>query len=56
VTGSPQYSIQITSWATGDAAKGDFTFANDGNAKKVELEDLHSAASELPAHFKMGDK
>lgn len=51
----PQYSIQIRNWRTGDeVAPTDFAFTNPTNAQKVELKDLRDA-SELPAHFMIGE-
>jgi hypothetical protein len=56
VAGSPQYSVQIKDWKTGDdVASEDFAFKNSSNATEVPLEDL-SAADDLPEHFKIGEK
>ena len=52
---SPQYSIQIKDWKTGnDVAADDFRFKNPTNAKKVALKDLRGMSA-LPDHFKRGD-
>jgi hypothetical protein len=52
---SPQYSIQIRDWKTGnDVASDDFGFKNSTNAKKVDVKDL-KGMSALPDHFKKGD-
>jgi hypothetical protein len=51
---SPQYSIQIRDWKTGNGvASEDFRFKNPDKARKVDLEDLQGM-SELPDHFKRG--
>jgi len=52
---SPQYSIQLRDWTTGNAvAADDFRFRNSTNAKKVDAKDI-GGMSELPDHFKRGD-
>ena len=52
---SPQYSIQIRDWKTGDdVASDDFGFNNAASAKKIDLKDLKGIMSELPQHFKIG--
>ena len=49
---SPQYSIQIRDWKTGDqVAADDFGFKNSTDAKKVDVKDL-KGMSALPDHFK----
>ena len=56
IDGEPQYSIQISNWATGNGAESDnFTFENATNATKIEAADLASELSELPGHFKTGE-
>ncbi len=51
---SPQYSIQIRSWKTGnEVAADDFSFKNPTNAKMVTLKDLRGMSA-LPDHFKKG--
>ncbi len=51
---SPQYSIQIRDWKTGNAvASDDFGFKNPTKAKKVDVKDL-KGMSALPDHFKRG--
>jgi hypothetical protein len=53
---SPQYSIQLRDWKTGnEAAPDDFRFRNPSTARKVDVEDLRGM-SELPDHFKRGGK
>jgi hypothetical protein len=53
---SPQYSIQLRDWKTGDeVAADDFQFKNSSNARKVDQKDLQGM-SELPDHFKRGSK
>jgi hypothetical protein len=50
---SPQYSLQITQWNTGDAvAAEDFVFDNATNAEMIALEDL--PVGDLPEHFQKG--
>lgn len=49
---SPQYSIQIRNWKTGDAVvTDDFRFNNATKAKKVDIKDLKGMGV-LPGHFK----
>jgi len=49
---SPQYSIQIRNWKTGNAvASDDFGFKNSTKATKVDVKDL-KGMSALPDHFK----
>lgn len=49
---SPQYTIEIRNWKTGDAVASDaFQFNNATNAKKVDMKDL-KGMSILPSHFK----
>ena len=51
---SPQYSIQIRDWKTGDeAVSDDFSFKNATEAKKVDLKDIQDM-SDLPANFRKG--
>jgi hypothetical protein len=53
---SPQYTIQLRNWATGQsAASSSFEFSNSTNATKVNVEDLKDMSS-LPGHFKKGNK
>jgi len=57
VPGSPQYSIQIRDWKTGDeVATADFTIKDAGNATRVEVVDARDKFSDLPENFKLGDK
>ena len=56
IPGGPQYSIQISNWATGsDAESNGMGFENTTNATKVDAADLASKMSELPGHFKTGE-
>jgi hypothetical protein len=49
---SPQYSIQLRDWKTGNyVASDDFGFKNASNATKVDVKDL-KGMSPLPGHFK----
>ena len=51
---SPQYSIQIRDWKTGDdVASGDFSFQNATDAKKVDLKDIQGM-TDLPKNFRKG--
>jgi len=51
---SPQYSIQLRDWKTGDeVAADDFSFKNPTKAQKVDQKDL-SEMNDLPEHYKMG--
>ena len=51
---SPQYSIQVRDWKTGDAVKGnDFSFKNSTNARKIDLKNI-PGLNELPKHFMTG--
>ena len=53
--GSPQYTIQIRDWKTGDeVAATDFSFKNPTDAKKVDLKNLEGTG-DLPEHFRMGE-
>jgi hypothetical protein len=51
---SPQYTIQIRNWKTGnEVALDDFDFKNSTGAKKVDVKDL-KGMSDLPDHFEIG--
>ena len=51
---SPQYSIQVRNWKTGNGvASDDFGFKNASKATKVDVKDL-KGMSPLPGHFKKG--
>ncbi len=51
---SPQYTIQIRDWKTGNKVASDgFGFNNSTDAKKVDVKDL-KGMSALPDHFKRG--
>jgi hypothetical protein len=53
--GSPQYSIQVRDWTTGDeVAATDFSFTPPTDAKQVDLKELEGA-DELPQHFQIGE-
>ncbi len=53
--GSPQYTIQIRDWKTGDeVAATDFSFKNTTNAKKADLKNL-KGTGDLPEHFMTGE-
>jgi hypothetical protein len=53
--GSPQYSIQVRDWKTGDeVAATDFAFTPPADAKKVDLKNLEGT-DELPEHFQLGE-
>lgn len=55
IAGSPQYTIQIRDWKTGDEVEAtEFGFKNTTGAKKVALKDLEGTGA-LPAHFTMGE-
>ncbi len=52
---SPQYTIQIRNWKTGDeVAATDFSLKNTTNAKKVDLKNL-KGTGDLPEHFMTGE-
>lgn len=54
IAGTPQYSIQLSDWKSGDGvAPDDFAFSNPTNAKKIELKDLPNA-EDLPGNFMRG--
>jgi hypothetical protein len=54
ITGSPQYSIQLSDFKSGDAAPADdFAFNNSTNAQKIDLKDLPNA-EDLPSNFVRG--
>ena len=54
IAGSPQYSIQLSDFKSGDAAPADdFAFNNSTNAQKIELKDLPNA-EDLPSNFMRG--
>ncbi|NUT76959.1 DUF2092 domain-containing protein [Pseudomonas sp. C1C7] len=54
ISGSPQYSIQLSDWKSGDlVAADDFAFKNVTDAKKIELKDLPNA-EDLPGNFVQG--
>ena len=54
MTGSPQYSVEITNWKAGsEVAAVDFAFKNPTNAKKMDLKDLPDT-DELPKIFAVG--
>ncbi|MCL5779161.1 DUF2092 domain-containing protein [Limibaculum sp. FT325] len=53
---SPQYVIQARNWRTGtDAKADDFTFVNETDASRIELDELREKVRELPDHFIMGE-
>jgi hypothetical protein len=53
---SPQYSVQLRDWKTGDdVAADDFVFHNATDATKVDIEDLQGM-SDMPAHFSKGEQ
>lgn len=57
LAGSPQYTIQVRNWRTGDAATGDdFAFLNPTGASRIEVDELRERVSELPQHFSTGDQ
>jgi hypothetical protein len=52
---SPQYTIQLANWKTGDeVATDDFTFKNTTKAEKIALKDIPELR-ELPENFTTGD-
>ena len=54
MAGSPQYSIQLSDFKSGDAAPADdFAFNNSTNAQKIDLKDLPNA-EDLPSNFVRG--
>ncbi|KKX61955.1 MULTISPECIES: DUF2092 domain-containing protein [Pseudomonas] len=54
IAGSPQYSIQLSDFKSGDAAPADdFAFNNSSNAQKIDLKDLPNA-EDLPGNFVRG--
>ena len=54
---SPQYTLDIHNWhAGGQAQKADFKFQNATAAKKVDIETIRAAASDLPSNFTSGGK
>jgi hypothetical protein len=54
MTGSPQYTIDITNWKAGtEVAAVDFGFKNPTSAKKMDLKDLPDT-DELPGIFAVG--
>ncbi len=56
IDGGPQYSIQISNWATGSGAESNgMAFENTTNATEIDAADLRSKMSELPSHFKTGE-
>ena len=53
---SPQYTIQVRDWKTGDeVASDDFAFDNTMDAEKIELQELQEKISDLPDNFIIGD-
>ncbi|MEJ2475990.1 MAG: DUF2092 domain-containing protein [Desulfobacterales bacterium] len=51
---SPQYTIRVSDWKTGDAVKGNnFSFKNSTNAKKIDLKNIPDL-NELPKNFMTG--
>ena len=53
--GSPQYTVQIRDWRTGDEVVAtDFSFNNTTDAKKVDLKNLQGTG-DLPEHFMTGE-
>jgi hypothetical protein len=52
---SPQYSIQLANWKTGDeVATDNFTFKNTTKAEKIALKDIPELR-ELPENYTTGD-
>ncbi len=55
LAGSPQYTVQIRNWKTGnEVAATDFSFKNITDAKKVDLKNLQGTG-DLPKHFMTGE-
>lgn len=57
VTGSPQYSVQISNWKTGSGATGqDFIFVPPAGARAITLQELKARKDmgELPGNFVRG--
>jgi len=55
IADSPEYSLQIRDWKTGnEAGSGDFVFNNATKAKEVDVGELEGTGA-LPDHFKVGD-
>ena len=55
VAGSPQYSVEIRDWKTGEGVASEgFVFKTPTNAKQVALDAL-SGSDDLPEHFVIGD-
>jgi hypothetical protein len=51
---SPQYSIQIRNWKTGDdVPSADFRFTAPANARRITLDELKKIkdAGELPSNY-----
>ncbi len=54
IADSPQYSIQLANWKTGDeVAADDFTFKNTTKAQKIDLKDI-AELNDLPEHYQTG--
>ena len=54
---SPQYTVQLRDWKTGDAAgPDDFAFANPTQAAEIPIDKLRESVSDLPGHFAEGAK
>lgn len=52
---SPQYTIDVRNWRTGDGAKGNFDFESPAGATKIEFEELREKVRALPQHFTTGE-
>jgi hypothetical protein len=56
IAGSPQYSIQIRDWKTGnDVTSDNFSFTAPAGAKKVEPKEIKKYMTDLPGNFVIGE-
>ncbi|MFQ6538057.1 MULTISPECIES: DUF2092 domain-containing protein [Aphanothece] len=56
ISGSPQYTVQVSDWQTGAAAVGqDFSFVPPDGARKITFDDLKKMKDmgELPSHYQL---
>jgi hypothetical protein len=51
---SPQFTIQLRDWTTGDAVPADdFAFVAPDGATEISIEELRTLAGDLPENFSM---
>jgi hypothetical protein len=52
---SPQYTLDVRNWRTGDDATGTFDFESPAGSTKIGFEELREKVRNLPQHFTTGE-